>query len=66
MNTNQSRGSIIAGGLLDPRVVTALLLIAVLGFYLYTMQPSLAWGDGAKLQLEAVTGESFIFFRFSR
>lgn len=40
------------------------IFVAVLSFYLYTMQPSLAWGDGAKLQLEAVSGESFIFSDF--
>lgn len=31
-----------------------------LGFYLYTMLPSLAWGDGVKLQSEAIAGESFV------
>lgn len=31
-----------------------------LGFYLSTLQPSLAWGDGTRLQREAITGESFI------
>jgi hypothetical protein len=28
--------------------------------YLYTLQPSLAWGDGTRLQREVITGESFI------
>ena len=46
------------------KALTALLFVLVLGFYLFTMQPSLAWGDGAKLQLEAITGESFIFSDF--
>jgi hypothetical protein len=41
-------------------VIAALLFISSLGFYLYTLQPSLAWGDGAKLQIEALTGQSFI------
>jgi hypothetical protein len=31
-----------------------------LAFYVYTLQPGLAWGDGTRLQREAVTGESFI------
>ncbi len=29
-------------------------------FYFYTLQPSLAWGDGIRLQREAITGQSFI------
>lgn len=29
-------------------------------FYLFTLLPSLAWGDGVKLQSEAVAGESFV------
>ena len=41
-------------------IAAALLFISFLGFYLYTLQPSLAWGDGAKLQIEALTGQSFI------
>jgi hypothetical protein len=28
--------------------------------YVYTLQPSLAWGDGTRLQREVITGESFI------
>ena len=54
----------ITGHKIGQKVWTAILLLIVLGFYLFTMQPSLAWGDGAKLQLEAVTGESFIFTDF--
>lgn len=29
-------------------------------FYVYTLLPSLAWGDGTKLQSEAIAGESFV------
>ena len=29
-------------------------------FYVYTLLPSLAWGDGVKLQSEAIAGESFV------
>lgn len=29
-------------------------------FYTYSLLPSLAWGDGVKLQSEAVSGESFV------
>jgi hypothetical protein len=31
-----------------------------LTFYLITLQPSLAWGDGVRLQREVITAESFI------
>jgi len=41
-------------------LVAALTFLVVLGFYFYTLQPSLAWGDGIKVQLETITGESFI------
>ncbi len=37
-----------------------LAFLLALVFYTYTLQPSLAWGDGTRLQREAVTGESFI------
>lgn len=41
--------------------LTALLIfILTLGFYIYTLLPSLAWGDGVKLQSEAISGESFV------
>jgi len=40
---------------------TALLVFALAAiFYMYTLLPSLAWGDGTKLQSEAVSGESFV------
>ncbi len=42
------------------KFVAFLLFLGVLGFYLLTMQPSLAWGDGMRLQREAITAESFI------
>ena len=34
--------------------------LAALVFYLFTLQPSLSWGDGVRLQREVITGESFI------
>lgn len=37
-----------------------LLFLVVLAFYTITLQPSLAWGDGIRLQREVVTAESFI------
>lgn len=38
-----------------------LLFLASLFFYLLTLQPALAWGDGLRLQREVLTAESFIF-----
>ena len=41
--------------------ITALVVFVLTTiFYIYTLLPSLAWGDGAKLQSEAVSGESFV------
>jgi hypothetical protein len=37
-----------------------LVFILTISFYVYTLLPSLAWGDGTKLQSEAVSGESFV------
>ena len=42
------------------RILVVLLFLAVLAFYIVTLQPSLAWGDGIRLQREVVTAESFI------
>ncbi len=42
------------------RIWAVLLFLAVLAFYIVTLQPSLAWGDGIRLQREVVTAESFI------
>ncbi len=41
-------------------LIAALTFLLVFVFYFYTLQPSLAWGDGAKVQLETITGESFL------
>ncbi len=45
---------------INPLVMAAILFILALAFYLYTLQPSLSWGDGVRLQREAISGESFI------
>lgn len=37
-----------------------LVFILTTIFYIYTLLPSLAWGDGTKLQSEAISGESFV------
>jgi len=41
-------------------LTTLLVFILTTIFYLYTLSPSLAWGDGVKLQSDAILGESFI------
>ena len=44
---------------------TLLIFFLTLSFYLYSLLPSLAWGDGVKLQSEAVSGESFVISEMS-
>ncbi|MBL8110790.1 MAG: DUF2723 domain-containing protein [Anaerolineales bacterium] len=43
----------------------ALVLILALSFYLYTLSPSLTWGDGTRLQSEAISGESIVLAEMS-
>jgi hypothetical protein len=45
---------------LSPLIPTAAVFVLALVFYLVTLQPSLSWGDGVRLQREAITSESFI------
>jgi hypothetical protein len=45
---------------LNKRFIPLFVFILALCFYLYTLLPSLAWGDGVKLQSEAIAGESFV------
>ncbi|RPJ21077.1 MAG: hypothetical protein EHM33_27030, partial [Chloroflexi bacterium] len=42
------------------KLIALLIFILTISFYLYTLLPSLAWGDGTKLQSEAIAGESFV------
>lgn len=42
------------------RLVPLLLFVSLLAFYAFTLQPSLAWGDGIRLQREVISAESFI------
>ncbi len=42
------------------KLTAALVLLLTTSFYIFTLSPSLAWGDGVKLQTEAITGESFV------
>jgi hypothetical protein len=44
----------------NKKLSIALVFILTASFYIYSLLPSLAWGDGAKLQSEAVSGESFV------
>lgn len=37
-----------------------MIFILTVSFYIYTLAPSLAWGDGTKLQGDVIAGESFI------
>jgi len=45
---------------LNKKITAFLVFLLTTVFYMYTLLPSLAWGDGAKLQSEAVSGESFV------
>ena len=42
------------------RLFPFLLFLLLLGFYTFTLQPALAWGDGIRLQREVISAESFI------
>lgn len=44
----------------NKKLTAILVFILTISFYIYTLLPSLAWGDGTKLQSEAVSGESFV------
>jgi hypothetical protein len=41
-------------------LIALLVFVLTTIFYIYTLLPSLAWGDGVKLQSEAISGESFV------
>jgi hypothetical protein len=49
----------------NKKTASYLIFILTIGFYIFTLLPSLAWGDGAKLQNEAVSGESFVIAEMS-
>jgi transmembrane protein TMEM260 (protein O-mannosyltransferase) len=42
------------------RVTALLIFLLAISFYVFTLSPSIAWGDGIRLQSEAISGESFI------
>lgn len=51
--------------MLNKKLPTFLVFLVTAIFYVYTLLPSLAWGDGAKLQSEAISGESFVLAEMS-
>jgi len=52
--------------LVPNRKLIALIVFGLtITFYIYTLLPSLAWGDGTKLQSEAIAGESFVLAEMS-
>jgi hypothetical protein len=42
------------------KFIALLVFLLTAIFYIFTLLPSLAWGDGTKLQSEAISGESFV------
>jgi hypothetical protein len=40
--------------------IALLVFTLTAAFYIYTLLPSMAWGDGIKLQSEVIAGESFV------
>ncbi|HKI54418.1 MAG TPA: DUF2723 domain-containing protein [Anaerolineales bacterium] len=42
------------------KIFSILVFFLTTVFYIYTLSPSLAWGDGTRLQSEAISGESII------
>jgi hypothetical protein len=45
---------------LKTKLLPWLVFILSAAFYIFTLSPSMAWGDGVRLQSEAVSGESVI------
>lgn len=50
----------------NKRLLTLLIFALTISFYIYTLSPSLAWGDGTKLQGDVIAGESFILAEMPR
>lgn len=42
------------------KLIATLVFLLTTSFYVFTLSPSLAWGDGVRLQSEVISGESFI------
>lgn len=52
-------------GITNKAISSLLVFLTALFLYVYSLLPSLAWGDGVKLQSEAVSGESFVISEMS-
>ena len=50
---------------MNKKTILLFVFLLTLSFYMYTLLPSLAWGDGVKLQSEVVSGESFLLSEIS-
>lgn len=44
----------------NKKFIALLVFVLTAVFYIYALLPSVAWGDGIKLQSEAIAGESFV------
>lgn len=49
----------------NKNLAASLVFLLTTSFYVYTLSPSLAWGDGVRLQSEAIAGESFVLAEMS-
>jgi hypothetical protein len=45
---------------LNHKTASFLVFSLIILFYIFSLLPSLAWGDGVKLQSEVISGESFV------
>lgn len=49
----------------NKKLTALLVFLLTTSFYIFTLSPSLAWGDGVRLQTEAISGESFVLAEMS-
>ena len=49
----------------NKNLTAVLVFLLTISFYVFTLSPSLAWGDGVRLQSEAISGESFVLAEMS-
>ena len=60
ISENPDRVPLLLSPVPNKKLTALLIFVLTISFYVYTLLPSLAWGDGTKLQSEAVSGESFV------